>query len=346
MINEGAGVRPGCALERCNLSMGEPNADCRVRISVVVPAYNVERFVGDALASVFNQSVPFCEVIIIDDGSTDGTAREIDRACHGQDVVVLRTANCGLSAARNLGASKVTGDYIYFFDADDVLPSTFVEEISATLLENGLPDLLAFSGQAFLDGGNHQWVPAYDRAISGAFDTGWDAFAALMCHDSFFSSACLYISKAGMWRTGLNFRPIVHEDEEIILRLFALASKTVVSNARLFQRRVRADSIMTSSISLGRAEGIRTALTSTLKLLALQKLTNPVHKRAARRRVGQLIRNYVDLAHASGARIDRRQLLVDFVRNGNWTDARAVFKLLVPQSLLAVTKRLKGCMVR
>jgi glycosyltransferase involved in cell wall biosynthesis len=87
-------------------------------VSVVIPAYNVQRFIRQALDSVLAQSYQDFEVLVIDDGSTDGTA-EI-AAEYGEPVRVLRQENAGPSAARNHGVREARGDFVAFLDADDL----------------------------------------------------------------------------------------------------------------------------------------------------------------------------------------------------------------------------------
>jgi glycosyltransferase involved in cell wall biosynthesis len=89
-----------------------------VRISVVIPAFNVEGFVGRAIESVLSQGDPDLQVVVVDDGSTDATGA----VAEGFDSVeVVHRANGGLASARNAGAAASTGDAIFFLDADDEL---------------------------------------------------------------------------------------------------------------------------------------------------------------------------------------------------------------------------------
>jgi hypothetical protein len=85
--------------------------------SVVIPAYNAERTLGRAIRSVLDQTWPAHELIVVDDGSTDLTA-EIAQG-FGARITLLRQANAGVSAARNAGADRASGDWLAFLDADD-----------------------------------------------------------------------------------------------------------------------------------------------------------------------------------------------------------------------------------
>jgi glycosyltransferase involved in cell wall biosynthesis len=85
-------------------------------VSVIVPAYNAERYLGEAIASVRDQSVPPSEIIIVDDGSTDGTASWRSRL---GDVRWIEAPHAGAAAARNLGVRAATSRFLAFLDADD-----------------------------------------------------------------------------------------------------------------------------------------------------------------------------------------------------------------------------------
>lgn len=91
-------------------------------VSVVVPAYNVERFLGASLDSILSQSYRHLEVIVVDDGSTDGTGDVADQSAAADSRVrVIHQDNAGLGAARNIGVRHATGDYLAFADSDDLV---------------------------------------------------------------------------------------------------------------------------------------------------------------------------------------------------------------------------------
>lgn len=90
----------------------------RPTISVIIPVYNGERFLVEAIRSVLDQTLPPDEIIVVDDGSTDDGAA-IARS-FGSPVRVLTQANLGPAAARNLGVAHAAGDLLAFLDADDL----------------------------------------------------------------------------------------------------------------------------------------------------------------------------------------------------------------------------------
>lgn len=102
-------------------------------VSVIVPAYNAEQFIADALSSVRAQVYSRVECIVVDDGSSDGTAAIVHRS---PDVRYLYQANRGVAAARNLGAAAAKGEYLAFLDADDLWLPEKVGRQAAALAAN------------------------------------------------------------------------------------------------------------------------------------------------------------------------------------------------------------------
>ena len=100
-------------------------------ISAVIPAYNCEQYIARAIDSVLNQTFPANEIIVIDDGSSDGTVERV--RSYGDKVKLIQQQNAGASAARNAGIQAATGDWVAFLDADDEwLPDTL--EIQSNIL--------------------------------------------------------------------------------------------------------------------------------------------------------------------------------------------------------------------
>jgi glycosyltransferase involved in cell wall biosynthesis len=89
-----------------------------MKVSVIIPSYNCAPYLSDAISSVINQTYINLEIIIVDDGSTDNTAEVI--APFRNNIKYLKQENQGVSAARNAGMRRATGDLIAFLDADDI----------------------------------------------------------------------------------------------------------------------------------------------------------------------------------------------------------------------------------
>src|SRR4051812_17172863 len=101
------------------------------RLSVVMPVYNAGRFLGAALASVLGQSLSDFELVVVNDGSTDGSEKILaDRARDDPRVRVLHQANAGVVTAVNVGLQHCRGEYVGRADADDIsLPNRFARQV-------------------------------------------------------------------------------------------------------------------------------------------------------------------------------------------------------------------------
>lgn len=106
------------------------------KISVIVPLYNVEKYIINCISSLTNQTYQNIEIILIDDGSTDNSGRICKKlAQEDHRIIYLRKENGGVSSARNLGLQYATGSYIGFVDSDDYISKTMYENLLKRLLE-------------------------------------------------------------------------------------------------------------------------------------------------------------------------------------------------------------------
>lgn len=96
------------------------------KVSVLIPCYNAKNYVGETLRSVYAQTWKALEVIVVDDGSDDGSVKEVERFA-GAGLVLIRQKNAGASAARNRAFEASTGEFIQFLDADDLIAPDKIE---------------------------------------------------------------------------------------------------------------------------------------------------------------------------------------------------------------------------
>ena len=108
-----------------------------IKVSVVIPVYNTEKYVREAVESIMNQTLRELEIIIINDGSTDNSLQVVEElAAADSRIQVYSQANQGGSVARNAGIARAYGKYIYFMDSDDYLdPGLFFKIIP--IMEKG-----------------------------------------------------------------------------------------------------------------------------------------------------------------------------------------------------------------
>ena len=119
-----------------------------VKVSVIIPAYNAAEFIGRAVESVLSQTHRALEVIVVDDGSDDGTADAVSRlAASEARLHLVRMPNSGPAVARNRGMEAISADaeYVMFVDADDYLAPDAVERALSAAQDGAELVLMGFS---------------------------------------------------------------------------------------------------------------------------------------------------------------------------------------------------------
>ena len=119
------------------------------KVSVIIPVYNVEKYLEECLGSILNQTYINIEVICIDDGSTDASLHILQR-CASKDerVIVLTQKNLGAACARNLGMSIAKGEYLLFLDSDDVFHPDMIRK-AIDKAEKFESDIVVFKAMSF-----------------------------------------------------------------------------------------------------------------------------------------------------------------------------------------------------
>ena len=122
-------------------------------ISIIIPVYNVEKYLAKCLDSVLNQTYKNLEIILVDDGSKDNSGAICDEyAKRDNRIIVVHQKNSGVSKARNLGMSMATGDYIGFIDSDDTIEANMYEVLLKNAIESGAEISYCGLKQIQLDG--------------------------------------------------------------------------------------------------------------------------------------------------------------------------------------------------
>lgn len=108
-----------------------------MKISVIVPVYNVEKYLDRCVSSIVNQTYKNLEIILIDDGSADTSPALCDNWAHHDDRIrVIHKNNGGVSSARNAGLQSATGDFITFVDSDDWIELDMIDKLFSLITEN------------------------------------------------------------------------------------------------------------------------------------------------------------------------------------------------------------------
>lgn len=209
------------------------------KVSVVVPVFRVEKYLRDCLESVVGQSYRELDIILIDDGSDDGSG-EICDAYAGKDnrIRVIHKSNGGLSSARNAGIEASEGDYIAFIDSDDIIHADFIK-ILADLCYSNKSDIsgcrfVRFSGKIA-----QETVGCKSMTITGK------EMNRRLYEDNAVQHAiiCNKLYKRGLFNNIRFPEGRAHEDEFTVYRLYAAADKVSLTGDELYYYRIREDSI-------------------------------------------------------------------------------------------------------
>lgn len=129
----------------------------RSMLSVIIPVFNGERFVAEALRSVAGQSHRPLEIVVVDDGSTDGSAGLLDALSREIDFIRVRQTNQGVASARNTGVARSTGELISVLDQDDVWMPGAAAALADHLAAHPEADLVTGLTEVFVDAGEADW---------------------------------------------------------------------------------------------------------------------------------------------------------------------------------------------
>jgi cellulose synthase/poly-beta-1,6-N-acetylglucosamine synthase-like glycosyltransferase len=197
-------------------------------ISVLTPAYDVARFVGTTVDSVLAQTVASWEMVVVDDGSEDGTAAVVARRRDGR-IRLLRQKNAGVSAARSRAVAASRGRAILFLDADDWLAPDALARLLATL--NAAPDAIGAYGPFAFVGEDAEPGDPPLRRKTGPFPAG-DILDRLLVENLFANGGHLLLRREAVERAG-PFLPHLRygEDWEYWIRLATQGPFAVVPGA-------------------------------------------------------------------------------------------------------------------
>lgn len=207
-------------------------------VSVVIPAYNVEDFIGQTVTSVRDQSYAALEIVVVDDGSTDGTAQVCDElAANDPRIRILHKKNGGLSEARNHGVQHARGDYLCFLDGDDVLDRDTIRDSLEALTSSGanvaicsLQRITELSG--FAKEHPEPFKPVRANRYVESILRGRESV-----------SACGKLAATGKWREHPFPVGRLYEDIAPVLGLLSGTSKLVVTSTGYYGYLVRPNSI-------------------------------------------------------------------------------------------------------
>ena len=217
-------------------------------ISVIIPVYNVEKYLEECVNSVLNQTYKNIEIILVDDGSTDSSGKLCDKFKEqNSNVQVIHQKNAGLSDARTAGFKKATGKYVYFLDSDDYISADALEKL-CMIAENDSSDIVFFDAHSFLDESDEEIKQNYKRKKIYTTKSGIEIFEEMQNNSEFHSSVPLMLINKDLFTVNnLSFiSGVYYEDMAFTFESLCLAKRVSQCPECLYFRRYRQNSIMTS----------------------------------------------------------------------------------------------------
>ena len=218
-------------------------------VSIIVPVYNSEFYLEECLNSIVNQTYQSIEILLINDGSTDGSHKVMESfAVKDHRIITLTQPNRGVSAARNAGLRVATGEYILFVDSDDTIRNDTVEILCRKAILANTEIVLGNVYYCYPDG---EQTPVFQRLTALSKHPpleGEECFSLLMETYLFPTLVYLYFTKRSFIQERQLFfeEGIVHEDELWCTKTLVYAPKVSVVDVFHYFYRIREGSIMQS----------------------------------------------------------------------------------------------------
>lgn len=217
-----------------------------IKISVIIPVYNVEQYISECVNSVLNQTYKNLEVILVDDGSPDSCPQICDKYANEDDrVKVVHKKNGGLSSARNAGMKVMSGDYVIFLDSDDFWnDKNFICDVIQTKIKDKFPDITIF-GYAMYNQDTKETKNYLDFSVPFSGDDKAQQVKSLIDNNMYQSSSCNKIMKIKLFRDNdLTFNEgVFSEDIDFSARLLICAESFAVYEKTIYMYRQNTDSI-------------------------------------------------------------------------------------------------------
>lgn len=218
-----------------------------MKFSIIIPVYNVEKYLTKCLESVKKQSFQDYEVIIVNDGSTDKSQEIIDsykNTIHSCKTYVKE--NGGLSDARNYGINVATGEYLFFLDSDDYIDANLLEEVNRVIEGENKSQIIRIPKRMVNEEGEILGKDKVNSFMNYASD---EAFLAIRRNRITLETACTYFFKREFWQENqFTFsKGKLHEDLGLIPLVILSAERVSAISAPFYNYLYRANSITTNN---------------------------------------------------------------------------------------------------
>ena len=271
--------------------------EIRGLISVIIPVYNVEKYLRECVDSVLHQTYQNFEIILVDDGSTDGSSDICDAYAAGDHrAKVIHQKNAGLSVARNNGLHAANGEYVYFLDSDDWIEPDSLETLIMSAQESSAQAVF-FDAVSFEDGGHLCEKQRYSRNVDFGADSGMAMLEKLQKRKDYHSAVpLLFFEKQFLEEYKLCFEPgIVYEDMIFTFQVYCMANRVAHVNRILYHRRYRSGSITSVKKTKNNFLSSKTVYDRATEFVKNQNLNNDTTRQYIVRCAFNAINNFYDM---------------------------------------------------
>lgn len=315
----------------------------KVKISVIVPIYNVEKYIKKCMDSLIEQSFDDYEIIAVDDGTPDNSMQYVYELQKDYDnIVVVHRENGGLSAARNTGLEYAKGEYVLFCDSDDSLDKDCLKLLYQEAKKENL-DMVLFDAK-LIEKKEGQWQENVEslyvrKRTDTRVMTGAELFTEMVRLKEYRASACMYLTKRELILQSKLFfyEGIIHEDELFTPRLLISARTAVHRSWLLYERYIRSGSITQKDNKDKKAEGLCIVVRELEKWKNnkdLSKETKQALETIIMQHIRQMLAYIAMMPQITEQQKEQKKEMIQIVHNNHW-------KLGVLFQLYLIKERIK-----
>ena len=213
-------------------------------VSIIVPVYNVEKYLRQCIESLINQTYKNIEIILVDDGSTDNSGKICDEYSKKDNrIKAIHKKNGGLSDARNYGIENAKGIYICFVDSDDYTDKKYIENLYHAIIENKA-DISICNFKLIFDNTKEKDCDIIQPTLINEEISNKEAVKLLFNPNSFGNYACNKMYKTELFKGVKYPKGFVMEDLGTTYKLFLKSKKIAIFNDKLYYYVQRKESIL------------------------------------------------------------------------------------------------------
>lgn len=286
------------------------------RFSIIVPVYNVERYLKKCVETILKQTYKNYEIILVNDGSTDQSGEICDEfSMNYQCINVIHKKNGGLSSARNVGLREANGEYIIFIDSDDYIESGTLEEFDTELRKSINADVLITRIKKIYDITKIKYM---DKNMPLESFIHWEKEEITKWmfsnSDSLWPSVRYIVKNSFIKRNNLQFpQGYLHEDIEWTFKLFIYAQTFAVTSCYWYNHRMERQGSITTTINSKRTLDVISLVTRNVREIEKNTIQDELKDVMCKRIVKNLFTNLVNYKYYN--KFDKDRILQELYRN-------------------------------